>query len=43
MNFELSEEQQQLADSLRKMLANDYGFEQRKAIILLPDRRLTAA
>ncbi len=36
MNFELSEEQQQLADSLRKLLANDYDFEKRKAIILSP-------
>ena len=34
MNFELSEEQQQLADSLRKLLVNDYDFEKRKAIIL---------
>lgn len=33
MNFELSEEQQQLADSLRKVLAGDYGFEKRQAIV----------
>jgi alkylation response protein AidB-like acyl-CoA dehydrogenase len=33
MNFEYSDEQQQLADSLGKFLANEYGFEQRKAII----------
>jgi alkylation response protein AidB-like acyl-CoA dehydrogenase len=33
MDFEYSEEQQQLAESLRKYLANEYGFEQRKAII----------
>ena len=33
MNFEYSDEQQQLADSVRKFLANHYGFEQRKAII----------
>ena len=33
MNFELSDEQQQLADSVRKYLAIHYGFEQRKAII----------
>jgi alkylation response protein AidB-like acyl-CoA dehydrogenase len=33
MNFDLSDEQQQLADSLRKYLANNYGFEQRKAIL----------
>ncbi len=36
MNFEYSDEQQQLADSLRKYLANQYGFEQRKAIIQSP-------
>ena len=33
MNFEHSEEQQQLADSLRRFLANEYSFEQRKAIV----------
>lgn len=33
MNFENSEEQQQLADSIRKYLANEYDFEKRKAII----------
>jgi alkylation response protein AidB-like acyl-CoA dehydrogenase len=33
MNFEYSDEQQQLADSLRKYLAQNYGFEQRKAIL----------
>ena len=33
MNFEYSEEQQQLADSVRKFLAQSYGFEQRKAIL----------
>lgn len=33
MNFELSDEQQQLADSLGKYLVNHYGFEQRKAIV----------
>jgi alkylation response protein AidB-like acyl-CoA dehydrogenase len=33
MNFEYSDEQQQLADSVRKFLAQAYGFEQRKAII----------
>lgn len=32
MNFELSDEQQQLADAVRKMLAGSYGFEQRQAI-----------
>jgi alkylation response protein AidB-like acyl-CoA dehydrogenase len=33
MNFEFSDEQQQLADSVRKFLANDYSFEKRKAIL----------
>jgi alkylation response protein AidB-like acyl-CoA dehydrogenase len=33
MNFEYSEEQQQLADSLRKFLGNEYDFEKRKAIV----------
>ena len=33
MNFEYSDEQQQLADSVRKYLANDYTFEKRKAIV----------
>ena len=36
MNFELSDEQQQLADSLSKYLNNEYGFEQRKAILQSP-------
>ena len=33
MNFELSDEQQQLSESVRKYLASHYGFEQRKAIV----------
>ena len=33
MNFEYSEEQQQLADSVRKYLAGKYDFEARKATI----------
>ncbi len=33
MNFDYSDEQQQLADSVRKFLSNQYGFEQRKAIL----------
>ncbi len=33
MNFETSEEQQQLADSVRKYLAGKYDFEARKATI----------
>ena len=33
MNFETSSEQQQLADALRKVLANDYSFDKRKAIL----------
>jgi alkylation response protein AidB-like acyl-CoA dehydrogenase len=36
MNFEYSDEQQQLADSVRKVLANDYSFEKRKAIVHSP-------
>ncbi len=36
MNFEITAEQQQLADSLRKYLGNEYSFEQRKAIIQSP-------
>jgi alkylation response protein AidB-like acyl-CoA dehydrogenase len=37
MNFELSDEQQQLADSVRKYLAAHYSFEQRKAIVASPN------
>ncbi len=33
MNFERTDEQQQLADSVARMLASDYGFEQRQAIV----------
>jgi len=33
MNFDYTDEQQQLADSLQKYLAGQYGFEQRKAIV----------
>jgi alkylation response protein AidB-like acyl-CoA dehydrogenase len=33
MNFDLSEEQQLLADSVRRFIANDYGFEARQAIV----------
>jgi alkylation response protein AidB-like acyl-CoA dehydrogenase len=33
MNFETSEEQQQLADSVARYLAAHYSFEQRKAIV----------
>ncbi|HMO47290.1 MAG TPA: acyl-CoA dehydrogenase [Rubrivivax sp.] len=33
MNFEYSDEQQQLADSVRKFLAQSCGFEQRKATV----------
>ncbi|MGL6113372.1 MAG: acyl-CoA dehydrogenase family protein [Rubrivivax sp.] len=36
MNFEYSDEQQQLADSIRKFLANDYSFDKRKAILNSP-------
>lgn len=33
MNFDYSDEQRQLADSVRKYLGAQYGFEQRKAIV----------
>jgi len=33
MNFELSEEQQLLSDSLRKYLANDYSFDARTRVV----------
>jgi len=33
MNFDLTPEQQQLADSVRKYLANEYSFDKRKAIV----------
>lgn len=33
MDFNYSDEQQQLAESLRKFLASQYGFDQRKAIV----------
>ncbi len=36
MNFEVTPDQQQLADSLQKYLGNEYSFEQRKAIIQSP-------
>ena len=36
MDFEFTEEQQLLADSLRKYLANEYDFEARKAAINSP-------
>ncbi|MCX7161078.1 MAG: acyl-CoA dehydrogenase family protein, partial [Proteobacteria bacterium] len=36
MNFEYSEEQQQLADSIGKYLANEYSFEKRKATLTSP-------
>ena len=36
MDFEYSDEQQQLADSVRKYLTNEYDFEARKAIIKSP-------
>ena len=36
MDFEYSDEQRQLADSVRKYLANEYDFEARKAIIKSP-------
>ena len=33
MNFEPTDEQRQLADSLQKVLANDYSFDKRRAIL----------
>lgn len=33
MNFDYNEEQQLLADSVRRFLARDYGFEKRKSIV----------
>ena len=33
MNFELTPEQKQVADSVSKYLINEYSFEKRKAII----------
>jgi alkylation response protein AidB-like acyl-CoA dehydrogenase len=33
MNFELTDEQQQLADSVRKVLATEYAFDKRQAIV----------
>ncbi|CAN7423546.1 acyl-CoA dehydrogenase [Pseudorhodoferax sp. LjRoot39] len=43
MNFELSDEQQQLSESVRKYLASHYGFEQRKAVIASPQGQSEAA
>ncbi|MGC3983287.1 MAG: acyl-CoA dehydrogenase [Pseudorhodoferax sp.] len=43
MNFELSDEQQQLSESVRKYLAGHYGFEQRKAIVHSAEGRSDAA
>ena len=36
MNFELTEEQRQLSDSLERLLTQQYGIDQRKAIIESP-------
>ena len=33
MNFDLTEEQQLLADSIRRFIANDYGFEARRRVV----------
>jgi alkylation response protein AidB-like acyl-CoA dehydrogenase len=33
MNFNYKEEQQQFADALKRWIARDYGFEQRRAIV----------
>ncbi len=37
MNFDYNEEQQLLADSVRRYLAKDYGFEARKKILASPE------
>jgi alkylation response protein AidB-like acyl-CoA dehydrogenase len=37
MNFDYNEEQQLLADSVRRFLAKDYGFESRKKIVASQD------
>ncbi|HVQ74902.1 MAG TPA: acyl-CoA dehydrogenase [Candidatus Binatia bacterium] len=37
MNFDLSEEQQLLADTLKRYLANDYSFEARARIVASPE------
>ncbi|MDW8469682.1 MAG: acyl-CoA dehydrogenase [Burkholderiales bacterium] len=37
MNFDYSEEQQLLADAVRRYLAKDYGFEARKKIVASPE------
>ncbi len=37
MNFDYNEEQQLLADSVRRFLAKDYGFEARKKIVASPE------
>ncbi|MBV8261442.1 MAG: acyl-CoA dehydrogenase family protein, partial [Paraburkholderia sp.] len=36
MNFNFTEEQQQLADALRRYLDKNYGFEARQAIVKTP-------
>ena len=36
MNFEYSDEQRQLADSVRKYLGQAYDFDKRKAIVHSP-------
>ncbi|MGH8705457.1 MAG: acyl-CoA dehydrogenase family protein [Burkholderiales bacterium] len=37
MNFDYNEEQQLLADSVRRFLAKDYGFESRRKIVASPE------
>jgi len=37
MNFDYNEEQQLLADSVRRFLAKDYGFESRRKIVASKD------
>ena len=40
MNFDYNEEQQLLADSVRRFLAKDYAFEARKKIIRQFEKRV---
>ena len=37
MDFDLSDDQRMLKDSVDRLIADTYGFEQRKAILASPD------
>ena len=43
MNFDYNEEQRLLADSIRRFIANDYGFEARRRIVASPEGYSLAA